>query len=150
MQQVFHSWPDQTEHRLNEVKTYVVRTVLEEPITKGEGKYRTHVGFLDLAIDIGITEQNLGAEKTDSYIIGRMNLEIKIQRCPTGELVRQINLYKQYYVNGYNEGAIWLVATAYALDEREKTALLNEHIIPIQLDEGYANVKSKPALTETF
>jgi len=62
-----------------------VRTILESEISKGEGQYRTTIGFLDLRIDwIGETRK------------GVVLVEVKILSVSIGDILRQIALYRGY------------------------------------------------------
>lgn len=69
-----------------------VRTSLEVPITKGEGQYRTTVGFADMlaSADCSIVHPRLGALRL------RLLIEVKTRQESVGEWLRQMRLYGEY------------------------------------------------------
>jgi len=160
---------------LKGVRIESVKTSLEELITKGIGQYQTHIGFLDLVIQPEIIESKKyrqvscsikrvcykSEHKSDNVFTfqypGRsyevegpskcLVIEVKTIRCPIGDLIRQIKLYRQYYKKNH---VIWIVATTYPLNDHEIEALRNESIHTIRIHEEYAAVLDGPGAVPTF
>lgn len=123
-----------------------VESRVEVPLSKGEGQYRTTIGFLDAKIDW------VGAENQGSVFV-----EVKINRIDVGDVIRQINLYRQYAVpwtpplDSENFGSrlaardkkqamgtsSWILAANFELDDGYTKLLLRENIVHIQLGEGF-------------
>jgi hypothetical protein len=118
---------------------------LEVVISKGEGKYRQHVGFVDVMANVvhsfGVVEVPASrVEKAYSYKTQTMVMvlaEVKIQPVLASEIIRQLNLYRQY-VNLGSYGSKWETLKLFAvvdfdLTESDRQALLSAQIKPVRL-----------------
>jgi hypothetical protein len=121
----------------------VVSAATEVPVSKGEGKYKTTIGFVDVLINwSGIRRE------------GKVIVEVKIARVSVGDVVRQLNLYGEYV--GFNSSEDLfsaklaalsgapitrsvrrVLATVYELDAGHTALLKREGICHIQLGEGF-------------
>ena len=152
---------------------------LERHVTKGDGKYRTTIGFLDLSVmyTAGVDfvhpvrsaehrcacecPQDHAYDKTCAYCkrvcpsvlfmkkhgslrrtVGAVAVEVKIAPVSTGDLLRQLVLYREYASgpeyrsrNGYDLDAqyTWIVALAYDIDVTSAKALANANVHVIRL-----------------
>lgn len=63
-----------------------------------------------------------------------LNIEVKINRTPTSDIIRQIETYRGGNTSycGY-DSVRWVLAVDYALSEEERRALLAQRITPIRL-----------------
>ena len=73
-----------------------------------------------------------------------INIEVKTRPVPLGDLIRQINLYKEF-----SGGDIWIVATTVALSTAYCSALHNEGIRTLFVGEEYKQADA-PAQMEMF
>jgi hypothetical protein len=101
----------------------ITHTSLEHPITKGEGQYKTHIGFLDLAFHYVYEQKDCGQyfrhelvdyrgttypelpKRTPAEwvphtiklkIPGTILVEVKTGKTSIGAILRQIRLYNEY------------------------------------------------------
>lgn len=129
---------------------FSVDTKLEAAISKGNGQYKTTIGFLDLKIEWKSENRK-----------GSVIVEVKIHRVTVGDILRQINLYREYvwsprYVDaetfkarlreaqrfsgfneGLHEGATWVLASTFDIDAGQTELLTREGILPVHLSEGF-------------
>jgi hypothetical protein len=119
---------------LTEAKTEVM-------ISKGEGQYRTTIGFLDVRIDW------FSADPVDWMVRGSVFVEVKIAPIGVGDILRQINLYREYasavpardtreHLRGTVSTA-WVLATSFQLDAGQTETLQGAGITLIRLGEGF-------------
>lgn len=97
--------------------------ILEYPITKGSGHYKTTMGFADV-----VCRHNQGT----------IGIEVKWLRCSVSEATRQIALYQEhtrecYYLNAVDT---WCLAAPWPINLEEKRILDSRLIIFVRLDEG--------------
>jgi len=133
--------------------TYVVASFSanrEREISKGIGRYRTTVGFIDVALRIEIEERFThvkrrrvrGYGKNDSTWEpvddfawrSRCEYGIEVKATPTsiGDLIRQMNLYR-----GYSATGKWIVATTYPITRADVECLQNERLQHVYLGEHF-------------
>lgn len=67
-----------------------------------------------------------------------LGIEVKAGQVPVSDVIRQINLYRDYC-----DIKVWALATPYALSEREIAALNNESIKHIHLGSGFREYAQK-------
>jgi hypothetical protein len=132
------------------------RSVLEAAIAKGEGQYRTTIGFLDLRIDwIDETVSSYSARAKGSVLT-----EVKIRPVGVGDILRQINLYRSHitenlsYENNDIRSRIramdgekaayklisdkfWVLATTFELDHGQAQTIRGANITHIRLGDGF-------------
>jgi hypothetical protein len=112
---------------LNMEKCIFGPVTMEMPISKGEAQYKTTIGFVDVRIGYNLTvtregEQNLNAAwlnmepewepvRDDISIEGNIFVEVKIRPVGLGEILRQINLYREFIDKRYDSS--WVLATVY-------------------------------------
>lgn len=120
----------------------------EKPLTKGDGRYRATVGFLDLVLR---NEVRISAEieylttsfRKEAYTqtqpdgLRRCATMIEVKAAPvgTGDLLRQVKLYREYQDEICEPGtlAVWVVAGCFKFTETQANALREERIIPVSL-----------------
>lgn len=108
---------------------------LEQPLTKGERQYKTHIGFLDIAARFTLIDTTRKHD-TNLYVV----IEVKIQPVDVGTILRQLNLYKQY-VPSYPQRN-WLLATAFSLNVEEVKSLGD--VKHVYLDPAYKMYANQP------
>lgn len=152
--------------RGNETTGYVMKdSSIEVHLSKGEGQYRTTIGFLDVVIRYEmVTEfdgerecidaslrQHLWSLKTEEdrneYVKSSLKwaplqnekridrkvcVEVKIAQVGTSDLIRQLNLYRQYF-----DADGWVAATAYDISKDDLEALQKEGIKHVRLGEKF-------------
>ena len=107
-----HTWVYSTEISSNGTEEWSVSSVsrieTESPICKGEGKYKTTVGFLDVLYrNVSMICRRIGEYKEtrsggwspfdrEDVEVAKTFVEVKIAPVSTGEILRQVNLYRQY------------------------------------------------------
>lgn len=141
-----------------EVRT---KSVLEAVISKGEGQYKTTIGFLDLRIDWEAGASN-----------GSIFVEVKINPISVGDVLRQIRLYRSHIgeqlklepidaetfkarvaalgaskEDGHEKakaaplripaGTSWILATAFDLDSGQVDMIRQADIVPVRLGDGF-------------
>jgi hypothetical protein len=127
------------------------RPRFEEPIVKGEGQYRTVVGFLDVVLPFSWTfrqEGEMRAFEGDPWqphentfgSTSAVILEAKIYPVGVGDIVRQVNLYREF--RKIPEGSIdlpyhWCVATAFDLSAADVSMLRESRVRHIRLGEAF-------------
>lgn len=94
--------------------------VLEAPITKGEGKYKTMIGFIDVTLPF--KNQN-----------GHVDVfaEVKIKPVELGEILRQISLYREF------KDGPWILVADFDMTASLEEGLKAHGIMPIRLGEGF-------------
>ena len=138
------------------------KITFEYPITKGEGQYKTTIGFADLVITFDVRtycrERRERRRSGTSYSWGRWEslpdthgrrqvnagVEVKASHIQVGEVLRQLQLYRAYTDSstpycgpGWNDIANWIVATTYALSVAEVDAFRNERFLHVRLGDGF-------------
>jgi hypothetical protein len=91
-----------------------LRSKMEVPISKGYGQYKTTIGFLDLVIGYNFA------------------VEVKILPIGVGDLLRQVNLYREYVPDHS-----WIVVTAYDISPADKAALMAEGVRHLRLGPAF-------------
>lgn len=99
-------------------------------ITKGEDKYKTTIGFLDYHMRWVIKQKRIYEgvedESTDYLQIG---VEVKITPVPVGDIIRQINLYREYA----KDIRKWWVVTAFDISMMDLKMLATSNIKYLKL-----------------
>ncbi len=106
---------------------------LEYAINKGEGQYRTTIGFVDVAIILGsctLMEMRFGRANYAETPIG-IGVEVKIGAVPVDELLRQINLYRQYL------SFEWVAALRFDVDQDYVDTLEQQNIRVVRLGKKF-------------
>jgi hypothetical protein len=133
----------------DERKANNVRSRQEYMLSKGDGQYKTTIGFIDVAawfFCIGDQSKdykgqpqfdNHGKPFYDHHHYG-IGLEVKIQPVGVGTILRQINLYKGYPpVPPRDKFTHWFVATAFPVSSADIVVLKNEGILHIFLGDKF-------------
>ena len=107
--------------------------LLECPLTKGEGRYKTHIGFVDLVAKFDVLSS---VHKERSAI--SIAIEVKIAPIDVSTILRQLNLYKQYTTTDPK----WLLVTAFEIDIEEIKTLGN--VRHVYLNPDYKSFASQP------
>ena len=135
------------------------KPILEAVIAKGQGQYRTTIGFLDLMIE-WIDE----AAETSAYSRqrGSVLVEVKIKPIGVGDILRQISLYKSHIVETLSfdgeelqsrfrslergekpekpkmvSDKFWILATTFELDHGQARTIREANITHIHLGDGF-------------
>jgi hypothetical protein len=128
------------------------RPRFEEPLVKGEGQYRTVIGFLDVILPYSWTFRQEGEmrafeghpwEPLEDSAIGSTSaviLEAKVNPVGVGDIVRQINLYREFRKNPSSSIGIpyhWCVATAFDLSASDVSMLRESRVRHIRLGDAF-------------
>jgi hypothetical protein len=119
--------------------------ILESPISKGEGKYKTTVGFMDLLCNVVLVkwwEGKWRESPRDEYVqrkrtrevYGQFAIEVKIGEVGSGEILRQINLYREF-----NAPQQFVCATAYVLPQVDVDTLAKHRVRHVVLGKGFTD-----------
>jgi hypothetical protein len=124
---------------------------MEHMLSKGDGKYQTTIGFLDVVVAFLYKFRNLGVEDFRSGL-GYVVFEVKINQVGIGDIIRQINLYRQYYKKHGNP-IFWVIASAFQLPAVDVETLKREGIHHVFLGDSFIRwyeERSKVASRDTF
>jgi hypothetical protein len=103
-----------------------VRARTEMPISKGDGQYKTTIGFLDVSYEVGLSHHIYwGATIRNSLSAA---CEVKIGKTSVGEIIRQISLYREH-----RGVAAFAAVTAFPLTEGEVGQLRQANIYHLTL-----------------
>jgi hypothetical protein len=80
----------------NKEKTEDLKTTSqwERPITKGDGKYKTIVGYMDMLCTV--RKKSSPDDEEYRYLLDHICFEVKSKITSIGEVIRQINQYKTF------------------------------------------------------
>ena len=144
----------------------LIEAKTEVPIHKGENQYRTTIGFIDVALRFndsfalsqcgqiqctcGLCNWRLSewpVEKKETLVCRGWDafIEVKIDRLPVSDVIRQISLYRTY---AGDHNTQWVLATPWPINEREKVALdarLIHHILLGRRFEAFKQEESPDA-----
>lgn len=112
----------------------------EQIIQKGEGQYRTTIGFADVYIT-GHRVVQLGGERYLGYPERAIGVEVKIQPISWAEVLRQIRLYAEYL-----PAEVWVLAAAYAVSASDVEMLQANDVMTVRLGskfETWAKAQAK-------
>lgn len=104
----------------------------ERPVEKGEGQYKTTIGFIDLVLHpmrrlLTVLPKGLKCEDTHEKELEPIAIEVKIGKTPIAECCRQITLYQSYANHFWPR---WVLASPWQIDEEEKGMLQGiQHIV---------------------
>jgi len=98
----------------------------EAALTKGEGQYKTLVGFIDLVIRYETIWQCRGIDgnpiprdySSESTDFKKLFVEVKVTERSISDAIRQINLYRQFL-----DGSPFVLVTDYQINEAERQML---------------------------
>jgi hypothetical protein len=124
----------------------------EQPITKGSGQYKATIGFEDLVIDMEplyrnteLTQQTerdgpwepIGDEEGVSRGAWFVHVEVKVAQVGAGDVIRQLNLYREYLHSEPCVRHAFVLATCYDLPATDVAQLKNERIKHVRLGAGF-------------
>jgi hypothetical protein len=156
-------------------KIAVGPAILEHPINKGENQYKTTIGFLDVVVPITYKKRYVGQQITKEYgddadgkcrwhdarksvdqtedFCTAFLIEVKASPLRVGELIRQINLYREYPVvlPSHNlrlgregkmqpsplEHSIWVLASTHPVSDLDTATLKSSNIYHVALGESF-------------
>lgn len=117
----------------------------EVPVNKGDDQYKTTVGFVDATIKASLRRHGdrlVGGQEFSEFI-STFCIEVKITPTSYSDLLRQINLYREYwpepdYVGSEWKGfrtprARWVAAVAYDVSQSYVDMLARERIRVVRL-----------------
>lgn len=121
------------------IRCHQACAMIDEPIIKGEGQYKSFVGFIDVLIEgcRCVHEANIIEDDrpqpdrfySDSFFIG---CEVKIGEIPVGDILRQIKLYRSFSLASH-----WCLVLAWQPSAYDVQAFENENIAVIVLGNGF-------------
>jgi hypothetical protein len=148
--------------QINQIDEYTIlksKSSFELPIIKGEGKYKTTVGFIDLHIRTGLFDERPKRYKSrdvipEGYLVGdlipgefestllvRQTINVEVKTTPTkiGDILRQINLYRTFADKQpeIERGDMWALAANFPMTEHDVEALRNENIRHLILGDDF-------------
>lgn len=94
---------------------------LEIPLTKGHNQYKTFIGFID---------GSLSFESVESEY--RIFFEVKINPETAGNVLRQLNLYKEFM-----DSSVQLLVTAYDVSPLDQALFKENEIVCVRLGEAF-------------
>ncbi len=119
----------------------------EVPVCKGEGQYKSWIGFMDLMyrISVYVMRQpqmrdwskggaviNVGEPERD-YLTRYLFIEVKITREPISQVIRQINLYREFV----GRDKPFFLVSDYDISENEFEQLKNAGINHLRLGDDF-------------
>jgi len=109
------------------VKAVAVK--LEVPISKGDGQYKTTIGFMDAAIwGTSPWSYEYCGKIIASQNKYEVHVEIKTQSIPIGEILRQINLYREH---SHNDRP-WVLVCDFDIEEKTHAVLKSQGIYAVE------------------
>lgn len=136
------------QRRSSTILSKCYRPERERPLTKGEDRYKTTVGFLDLVLRFRVTttvittllktswrdeqREEFPLVVNDDHVVA---IEVKAGPVGTGDLLRQVKLYREYEEQLRNGRApvSWMVAGCFKFTETQANALRQERIHVVSL-----------------
>lgn len=121
---------------------------VERAITKGEGQYKTTIGFLDVVVrgmmpHVCKSKSCCDPTPKDEWqnaTLGSIIVEVKVNKISISDVIRQINLYAQFTSSGASGRENWsryLLATTWPLTDSELRLLNMEKIKHVLLGESF-------------
>jgi len=140
-----------------EARRTVTKAVFERPITKGQGQYKTTIGFADVFLRTTMSARCVytwttpnGASETweqwDPLGLDRASVivvEVKAQPVPASEILRQLRLYAEYLAGD----PILVAATLFEMPSGEVDMLRSQEVRTIRLGDPFqtwAAAQSQP------
>lgn len=144
------AWDGESEWRWTRHTTESVGiAAYERAISKGTGQYKTTVGFIDVVIPYRLRatdewrQKNAKGEwgewtKKDSETTTWQRCEVKIQPVGSAEILRQINLYREYITSeDRRDEPNWIVATAWLPSDAELLQLKHGRCFHVLLGQKF-------------
>ncbi len=125
---------------------------LERQIIKGSGQYVATIGFIDLLItffnNIRITgwkyniddrtTKNYGSDYWEKTRSNSVLVEVKINEVPTGDVLRQLKMYRDYFtIQCCGTKPVLVLATTYPINTVDAAVLAREGIKHVRLGAGF-------------
>lgn len=108
--------------------------IFESPIVKGEGKYQTVVGFIDVVLSGFVKTTEVEDPGACSYFHRWLAIEVKITPVGIGEILRQIKLYRQFRAA---DNLRWMVATSFPLSANDVAILKGAGVYHVRLGDAF-------------
>lgn len=126
---------------------------VEIPLSKWQDRYKTTIGFMDVAIpvrayEIGVEDgaryepmhvADVEEAKADGCEVidgpGDLVIEVKTSFTNLGDILRQIKLYREYLEA--RAMVLWILATTFEMTEADVESLKAEDIFHVFLGEGF-------------
>lgn len=112
----------------------------ERLITKGEGQYRSHIGFIDCELlfntEVEFKDRRSGEMIWDDGDLV-IDVEVKITPVSFADIIRQIKLYREYYDTTNRTKSAWFVATRWNTSPLEREAFQREQIYCVTLGPSF-------------
>lgn len=112
-------------------------------IAKGDGQYRTTVGFVDLFLEALIYHHHIQPDDSVFKETKRVGIivEIKTGGTSASDALRQLNVYREFiYAQFYSDPIICaILVTTYDLTEPDIEMLRRGHVLHLQLGKAFAD-----------
>jgi hypothetical protein len=141
-------------YRITEIDRKV-RSHVESILTKGQDQYMVTIGFLDVDTSWTVRHRRVGKDSAnekypdlDDWLDyrGRIVTEVKISPIGIGDLVRQMNLYREHVEMTHQRGdarAQFFVAAAFDVNDYFQSALNREGIHLVRLGDNFTTWAAK-------
>jgi hypothetical protein len=104
----------------------------EYTISKGEGQYRTTIGFMDVLFRCRPWDSNV---EMGAFLPWYVSVEVKIQPIETSAILRQLNLYMDYF--GEPKCTKWVVVTDFDMSQSSVNMLKQHRIHTVRLGKKF-------------
>ena len=116
------------------------RSAIEAPISKGEGQYKSTIGFADVLLDLNskylfVLRMSESFPEKAHWVSGRKKVlvEVKIHPVDVGAIIRQLNLYREHYHFDYTPDSETLAVCDFDLQPEDIATLRSERIQYLRL-----------------
>lgn len=125
------------------------RPLLEEPVSKGTGNYKTTVGFVDCIPEFQVRFSEMLSthdgepERRSNYYTShydktfRFGIEVKAGSVLASELLRQINLYREYQESAHINLEQWVAVLCRPITQDAAEMLENHKIRVFTLGDNF-------------
>lgn len=136
------------------------RAQTEYCLTKGEGKYLSTIGFLDVLFtlnavvnyyykkDVPADGENWPEPAHSEMLPVSLAIEVKASKSSISEAIRQIELYRQFYPEKPVAHCFWVLVTLFPITASERDLLGTAQIWHAQLGDDFEEFCKSHSATE--
>lgn len=136
------------------------RAKTEYCLTKGDGKYLTTIGFLDVLFTMDAVVNTYREKDIDPFaetwpdpvaserVPISLVIEVKASKSSISEAIRQIELYRQFYTATSASRCFWVLVTLFPITASELSLLKTANIWHAQLGEDFEDFCISHSATE--
>ena len=136
------------------------RAKTEYCLTKGDGKYLTTIGFLDVLFTMDAVVNAYREKDIDPFVETwpdpvaservpiSLVIEVKASKSSISEAIRQIELYRQFYTATSASRCFWVLVTLFPITASELSLLKTANIWHAQLGEDFEDFCISHSATE--